>query len=271
MVGVAFVFVREDASDLEALAEAFDEAGYQISGNASSAALCVIVWSRAAARSEAFQEAAERALERGGAVVASLAALPRGEDVARAPAVDLSAWDGIGAIGLERLFEVAADVTAPARPRVIALPSRPIHDDAEFADAPLQMLALPAPAGPLKPVQDEVIQTKFGAPSPRRDFRRLRRTCDKRAHAALVFAVVTLTAGSLLITAAQSFTTAPQPKVHVVDTGGVSLTHASVEAIGLEDAAPIDQERLFEPPVQVGHAGFEPPSARAVRQASYQP
>jgi len=51
----------------------------------------------------------------------------------------------------------------------------------------------------------------------------------------------------------------------------VSLTSASAEAMGLEDVAPTERERMFEPPVQVGHAGFEPPSARTARRASYQP
>ncbi|MEZ5962199.1 MAG: hypothetical protein R3C30_17505, partial [Hyphomonadaceae bacterium] len=94
MAGVVFVFVREDASEVEMLAEAFDAAGYGISGN-DSAELSVIVWSRRALRSEGFRAAAERALRSGKAVVAALFAPPPREAVFNAPVIDLSRWNGV--------------------------------------------------------------------------------------------------------------------------------------------------------------------------------
>lgn len=284
MVGVVFVFVREDASDVEALAEAFDQAGYSISGSESSdGALSIIVWSRAAMRSDAFHKAAERALQTDRVVVASLAALPHSDALSSAPVADISAWDGDDPRGLDALFEIVFDLVSPVRPSVIALPSRPLCEDADFVEAPLQIThassdrsqraraawEAPIPAKALHPVREAPAQPKLGAPSPRRDFRKLPRGgSNGRAHAALVFAVLTLTAGSLLISAAQSFSTAPQPKARALETGGVSLTSASAEAMGLEDVTPAERERMFEPPVQVGHAGLEPPSAR---RASYRP
>lgn len=284
MVGVVFVFVREDAGDVEALAEAFDQAGYAISGSERcDDAINVIVWSRAAARSDAFRKAVERALQFDRVVVAGLAALPHRDALLRAPVADISAWDGDDLQGLDPLFDIVADLVSPVRPSVIALPSRPLHEDAEFVEAPLQIThaasdrfqrtraawEAPIPAKILHPVREQPAQPKLGAHSPRRDFRRLpRRPSNARAHAALMFAIATLTAGSLLIGAAQGLSAASQPKVHAVETGGVSLTSASAEALGLEDAAPAERERMFEPPVQTGHAGFEPPSAR---RASYRP
>lgn len=283
MVGVVFVFVREDASDVEALAEAFDRAGYSISGSERcDDGLNIIVWSRAAMRSEAFRTAAERALQSDRVVVACLALLPQGDTLSSAPVADISGWDGDDSRGLEPLFDIVFDLVSPVRPSVIALPARPLYEDAEFVEAPLQIThaasdrsqqaraawETPIPAKVLHPVQDPPAPQKLGAQSPRRDFRRLPQRRPTRAYAALIFAFVTLSAGSLAIAAAQNFSAPPQPKVHAVETGGVSLTSASAEALGLEDVAPTERERLYEPPVQVGHAGFEPPSAR---RASYRP
>ncbi len=246
----------------------------------------VVVCSRAALRSDAFRKAAERALSANRVVIANLASLPHSEIMARAPMADISAWDGDDPRGLAPLFEVVSDLVSPARPSVIALPARPLYEDAEFAEAPLQIMhaasepaqrartawEAPIPAKVLHPVCEEPARPKLGAPSPRRDFRKLRRhPSNGRAHAALVFAVVTLTAGSLLIASAQNFSAPPQASGHAVDTGGVSLSSASAEATGLEDVTPSERGRMFEPPVQTGHAGFEPPSARSARRASYQP
>jgi hypothetical protein len=277
MVGVVFVFVREDASDVEALAEAFDQAGYSISGSERcDDGLNIIVWSRAAMRSEAFRKAAERALQSDRVVVARLALLPQGDILSSAPVADISGWDGDDPRGLEPLFDIVLDLVSPMRPSVIALPARPLYEDAEFVEAPSDRSQqaraaweTPIPAKVLHPVPDPPAPQKLGAQSPRRDFRRLpQRHSNARAYAALIFAFVTLSAGSLAIAAAQNFSATPQPKAHAVEIGGVSLSSASAEALGLEDVAPTERERLYEPPVQVGRAGFEPPSAR---RASYRP
>ncbi len=290
MAGVVFIFVREDASDAEALAEAFDAAGFSITGNNSdSDALAVVIWSRKALRSLAFCDAAERALSSGRAVVASLIAAPP-SDLSGAPVVDLSAWDGEDGVALDPLIEAAGEIMRPGSPNVIALPSQLVYEDAEFVElAPRRRLRLesqqaarsrrswetPIPADVLHPVC-EAPREKLGAPSPRQDFRRLRaRHGHPRAHAALAFAVVALLGGGVIaLNAAHGpAPRAPvaQAQIQAVDTGGVSLTSASLSAAGLEDVAPTEAPSSFDVPVQVGHRGLEPPSARQIRRASYSP
>ncbi len=133
MAGVAFVFVREDASDAETLAEAFDAAGYSITGaDDPGAALSVILWSRAPLRSDAFRTAAERALRTNTVIVASLTAPPEAARVLGAMIVDLSAWDGEDDAGLEKLIAAAKCGHAPgasARNRAagIQLCGRRVH------------------------------------------------------------------------------------------------------------------------------------------------
>lgn len=134
MVGVVFVFVSEDACEAEALADAFDSAGYSITGtHAIGDALSIVVWSRAALRSSPFRSAAERALSSGTAIVASLIAPPDPARVLGAPVVDLSAWEGDEGDALEPLFDVVREMLEPASPSVIALPALE-YEDAEFVE-----------------------------------------------------------------------------------------------------------------------------------------
>lgn len=273
MVGVVFVFVREDAGDVETLAEAFDHEGYGIEGRADADdALQVIVWSRAARRSEAFLSAAAHAAQTGRGVVACLSPPPEG--AFKTPVVDLSDWNGADTDALGPLFDAVADVLRPAPPHVIALPARPDYVEAEFTEAVNERDSrvrsaweTPIPAQAPRP------EPKLGAAAPRRDFRKIRRRDDhSRSHAALMFAVVTLTAGSLLITTVQGLAARPhaEARVEAIDTGGVSLSSVSSDAVGLEDVVPEERGRLFEPQPQIGRAGLEPPSARTVRQARYE-
>jgi hypothetical protein len=130
MVGVVFVFVSEDACEAETLADAFDGAGYSITGtHAIGDALSVVLWSRAALRSSLFCGAAERALNSGRAIVVSLIAPPDPGRVLGAPVVDLSAWEGDDGEALEPLFEAVRAVLFPA-----AAPPALEYEDAEFVE-----------------------------------------------------------------------------------------------------------------------------------------
>lgn len=280
MAGVAFVFVREDASDAETLAEALDVAGYSITAtDETSAPLGVVLWSRAALRSDAFRAAAERALRSDNAIVASLAAPPEPARVLNATIVDLSAWDGEDELALEPLIDAADALTRPARPHVIALPPF-AYEDAEFTEAqPLGAASAhaerarrsweaPIPLGMLTPVREEPREPKLGAPSPRRDFRRIRPRERSRAPSALAFIGVALIGAGVFAAAIQP-PVAPPPQERVErSVGGMSLTSAAANSAELEDFAPIEPPSLFEPPLQRGHAGVEPPSA-PVHRASY--
>ncbi|MBL8547577.1 MAG: hypothetical protein JNL81_14015 [Hyphomonadaceae bacterium] len=282
MAGVVFIFVREDASDVEALAEAFDRAGYRITGSdGDDAALHVVVWSRAAMLCAAFRAAAARVLRSPRAVVASLVTAPYPDLAQGAVVADISAWDGIDEAGLAPLLEAVLDVVHPVRANVIALPG-PVYTDAEFTEAPLQLTHVvsvprnraraawetPIPAGVPRPVQADAVQAaKIGAPSPRRDFRRLKRLHYNRAHAALAFALLALVGGTAVVLSAPSGVVAPAPRAEVElrrDGQGVSLASATAEAVGLDDSVP-------EAPAQIGRRGVEPPSARTVRRARYEP
>lgn len=281
MVGVVFVFVREDASDVDALADVFDRAGYSIEDDASDA-LSVVVWSRSAMRCNAFRAAIERAAQRGPVVVASLIATPPQDLASVAPVVDISAWDGRSDASLDQLFYVVFDAIHPVRANVIALPgpTLPIVAPPQLTNAATEPVSrkrtaweTPIPTKLLRPVHAEAVepppQPKLGAPSPRRDFRRLATPSHGRAHAALAFAVVALVASAGFALNALA-TTHAAPRAHVsvtheLDMGGLSLASVSAEAVGLADAAPVEQPRLFEPGQQVGHAGLEPPSARSTR------
>jgi hypothetical protein len=187
MAGVVFIFVREDASEVEMLAEAFDEAGYAITGT-DNAELSVIVWSRRALRSDCFRVAAERALRSGKAVVAAIFAPPPREAVFDAPVIDLSRWDGVDEAALAPLLRAADDIVHPIEAHVIVLPADPAYDVAPRA-APL-LIASEESAPPAEP--------KLGAPAPRRDFRRIgaRRS---REHAALAFFLIAMVSGGAFV------------------------------------------------------------------------
>lgn len=279
MAGVVFIFVREDASDVEALADAFDRAGYAV-GDSEADALNIIVWSRSAMRCDAFRSAANHAAQTGRVVVASLIATPPRDFSNGASIVDISAWDGRSDEGLDPLFYAAFDVINPARANVIALPgpasaSPPTVDPPSSANVKRAAWEAPLPTTMLRPVDEHVEAEKLGAPSPRRDFRRLRAQSHGRAHAAVAFAVLALIAGaSFALTTPAPTPASPHARVSVtqdINADSVSLDSASAEAIGLADVAPVEPARLFEPGQQVGHAGFEPPSARSVRRAAYAP
>lgn len=281
MTGVVFVFVREDASEVETLAEAFDGAGYSISGS-ENAELCVVVWSRRALHSETFRAAADNAFRTGRAVVAALFAPPMRGEVLDAPVVDLSCWDGVDELALHPLLEAADDMIHPIEANVIVLPSRPIYEDAEFAEAPLMMAPptpkkgascaaweAPLPTKILQAVRDEpAAEPKLGAQKPRRDFRRAgARRQQGRAHAALAFAVIAILGGGAFVASVAANTASymqSSAQAKAETGGGVSLTSASADAVGLVDIVP-------EAPAQVGHRGVEPPSARTVHRAAYEP
>jgi hypothetical protein len=273
MQGVVFIFVREDASDVEMLAEAFESAGYAISGaDKTDNALNVIVWSRASVRSRSFYDAAEDALATGCAIVVSFIAPPARPDVMGAPIVDLSAWNGEEGEALNEMFERALDVLHPPRPNVIALPPRPNYEDAEFVEGPPQITSVTSEsASSVRAVWDAPHQDpapKRGAPSPRRDFRRLgARRSQTRAHAASAFAVIAILSAGAFVTSLAATATANVQNQRVEarsETSGVSLTSASADAIGLQDVAP-------EPAQEVGRRGIEPPSARSVQRVRYEP
>jgi hypothetical protein len=279
MAGVVFVFVREDASEVETLAEAFDAAGYSIAGS-QNAELSVVIWSRRALRSESFRIAAERALRSGRAIVAALFAPPAREAVFGAPVVDLSLWDGVESAALDPLLYAADDIVHPIEADVIILPSRPVYEDAEFADAPFLIAGgepdtakrhaweAPLPARALRPVSDApAAEPKLGAPAPRRDFRRVgKRKSHAREHAAAAFLVLAILGGGAFVAsvAANTASYAQVERAKAEEGGGVSLTSATAEAVGLQDIAP-------EAPAQIGHRGVEPPSARSVHRARYEP
>jgi len=254
MAGVVFVFVREDASEVEMLAEAFDAAGYAITGN-DNAELSVIVWSRRALRSESFCVAAERALRSGKAVVAAIFAPPPREAVFDAPVIDLSQWNGVDEAALDPLLRAADDIVHPIEAHVIVLPADPAHVVIPRR-APL-LIASEDVAPPAEP--------KLGAPTPRRDFRSVgARRSHAREHAALAFLLIAMVSGGAVVVsvAANTASYMQAERAKPEQGGGVSLTSASNDAIGLEDIAP-------EAPVQTGRRGIEPPSA--VHRAAYEP
>ena len=100
MADVLFVFVREDTQAAQALAAMFAAADHQIGdGPTDSAALelcgaAIVLWSRAAINSKSFLAAAQRVLDCGKGVVASLGQPPPAWVVGNAPIFDLSQWLG---------------------------------------------------------------------------------------------------------------------------------------------------------------------------------
>ena len=100
MADVLFVFVREDSQRAQALAALFAAANHDIGdGPVDYAALelCgagVVLWSRFAIASKSFLAAAQRVLDSGKGVVASLGQPPPAWVVGHAPIYDLSQWNG---------------------------------------------------------------------------------------------------------------------------------------------------------------------------------
>ena len=97
---VLFVFVREDTVRAQALAALFAAAGHEIGdGPIDYAALelCgagVVLWSRSAISSKSFLATAQRVLDSGKGVVASLGQPPPAWVVGNAPTFDLTRWTG---------------------------------------------------------------------------------------------------------------------------------------------------------------------------------
>ncbi|GAM98146.1 hypothetical protein U91I_01777 [alpha proteobacterium U9-1i] len=100
MADVLIVCVREDEPQAKALADMFEAAGFSIGGAPSSdgalrsSGAGVIVWSRSSIRSRPFLDAAQRVVNAGKGVVASLIEPPPPSSVGDAPTFDLSAWSG---------------------------------------------------------------------------------------------------------------------------------------------------------------------------------
>jgi hypothetical protein len=100
MADVLFVFVREDAQHAQALAALFSAANHEIGDHPIDNAaleLCgagIVLWSRFAVRSKAFLATAQRVLDSGKGVVASLGQPPPAWVVGNAPTYDLSQWRG---------------------------------------------------------------------------------------------------------------------------------------------------------------------------------
>jgi len=99
MADVLFVFVREDTQRAQALAALFAAANHDIGDSAVDNAaleLCgasVVLWSRFAIASKSFLAAAQRVLDSGKGVVASLGQPPPAWVVGHAPIYDLSQWN----------------------------------------------------------------------------------------------------------------------------------------------------------------------------------
>lgn len=110
MPDVIVVCVSDDLPQAEALAEMFDVAGFSVSDDVfndrslARASAVVLVLSPAALRSEHFLNAAQRALDAGIAVIASLEHAAR-SSFGAAPVFDLSNWYGEPqSATLDRLF-----------------------------------------------------------------------------------------------------------------------------------------------------------------------
>lgn len=100
MADVLIVCVREDEPQAKALADMFEAAGFSIGGAPSNDAALrssgagVVVWSQASIRSRPFLDAAQRVVNAGKAVVASLIEPPPASSIGSSPSFDLSHWDG---------------------------------------------------------------------------------------------------------------------------------------------------------------------------------
>ncbi len=100
MADVLIVCVREDEPQAKALADMFEAAGFSIGGAPSNDAALrssgagIVVWSQASIRSRPFLDAAQRVINAGKAVVASLIEPPPPSSIGSSPAFDLSGWDG---------------------------------------------------------------------------------------------------------------------------------------------------------------------------------
>lgn len=117
MADVLFVCVGADAARAEALADVFENAGFSISDDNVSAEsmarnhVCLIVWSRVAMESPAFNRAMADAISADKAIIACVSGP---DDITlAAPTFDISAWAGDpDDAALDELFD-AVDRMAP--------------------------------------------------------------------------------------------------------------------------------------------------------------
>ncbi len=148
MADVLIVCVREDEPQAKALADMFEAAGFSIGGAPSndgalrSSGAGVVVWSQASIRSRPFLDAAQRVINAGKAVVASLIEPPPPSSIGSSPAFDLSEWDGDpNDPALDPLFFAVDRMVNAARAQVGAT--------AQIADP--QTYEAPAPRTPRAP------------------------------------------------------------------------------------------------------------------------
>ncbi|MEQ1619318.1 MAG: energy transducer TonB [Terricaulis sp.] len=132
MADVLIVCVREDEPQAKALADMFEAAGFTIGGAPSNDAALrssgagVVVWSQASIRSRPFLDAAQRVINSGKAVVASLIEPPPPSSIGDSPAFDLSRWDGDpNDATLDSLFFAVDRMVNAARAAVGAAPAQP--------------------------------------------------------------------------------------------------------------------------------------------------
>jgi|CXWL01.1.fsa_nt_gi outer membrane biosynthesis protein TonB len=159
MADVLIVCVREDEPQAKALADMFEAAGFTIGGAPSNDAALrssgagVVVWSQASIRSRPFLDAAQRVINSGKAVVASLIEPPPPSSIGDSPAFDLSRWDGDpNDASLDSLFFAVDRMVNAARAAVGAAPVQP--------SAPAYEAPPPAPRPAPKPAARQ-------APPPR--------------------------------------------------------------------------------------------------------
>lgn len=132
MADVLIVCVREDEPQAKALADMFEAAGFSIGGAPSNDAALrssgagVVVWSQASIRSRPFLDAAQRVINAGKAVVASLIEPPPASSIGDSAAFDLSRWDGDpNDPSLDSLFFAVDRMVNAARAAVGASPTQP--------------------------------------------------------------------------------------------------------------------------------------------------
>ncbi len=138
MADVLIVCVREDEPQAKALADMFEAAGFTIGGAPSSDAILrssgagVVVWSQASIRSRPFLDAAQRVINAGKAVVASLIEPPPASSIGSSPAFDLSVWEGDpNDPALDPLFFAVDRMVNSARAAVGGAPTQPASEQFE--------------------------------------------------------------------------------------------------------------------------------------------
>jgi outer membrane biosynthesis protein TonB len=163
MADVLIVCVREDEPQAKALADMFEAAGFSIGGAPSndgalrSSGAGVVVWSQASIRSRPFLDAAQRVINAGKAVVASLIEPPPASSIGNSAAFDLSHWDGDpNDPSLDPLFFAVDRMVNAARAQVGAA-TAPIADP--------QTYEAPVPRAPARPTTPPPSASSYRAPA----------------------------------------------------------------------------------------------------------